>query len=173
MKVLALFLFISIVLTSCAFDSQTKGIPPYTEDELVLVSMIAERERAMIDKDIETAMSQFSEDATWINSKGYFFHGKNNIYKFHNMLIRNDSLDYYYETGEPRVRTLDSENAIVYYGWKMYWYPGNAPGDTTREFGLMTLNARKQNDNWQWIAVTNQHTPWFYNTIQPVPIEEE
>ena len=57
--------------------------------------MISERESAMIEKDLDSAMSQFSNDVTWINSQGYYFQGKNEVLNFHNMLAQNDSLDYY------------------------------------------------------------------------------
>ena len=43
------------------------------QDSLTLATMITEREQAMINKDISSALSQFSEDATWINSQGYYF----------------------------------------------------------------------------------------------------
>jgi len=35
----------------------------------------------------------------------------------------------------------------------------------------MILTARKYKDNWKWIAVTNQYTPWFYDEIEPVFID--
>lgn len=76
-------------------------------------------------------MSQFDEDATWINSQGYFFEGKGNVLEFHQMLAGNDSLDYFYEAGVPRIRILDSSNAIAYYSWKMFWYEKGAPQDIT------------------------------------------
>jgi hypothetical protein len=83
-----------------------------------------------------------------------------------------DSLDYSYEAGSPRVRIIDPNIAIVYYSWKMYWYRKNGQQDTiNKEIGLMTLTAQKIENKWKWIAVTNQHTPWFYNEIEPVIIE--
>lgn len=119
-------------------------------------------------------MSQFDEDATWINSQGYFFEGKGNVLEFHQMLAGNDSLDYFYEAGVPRIRILDSSNAIAYYSWKMFWYEKGAPQDiVNREIGLMTLSAQKRNGHWYWIAVTNQHTPSFYDVIESVTIEED
>lgn len=142
------------------------------QDSLLLAQMIAERETAMIKKDINLAMDQFSEDATWINSQGYFFEGKEEVKKFHGMLAENDSLDYYYEAGIPRIQVLDQKNAIAYYSWKMFWYRKQMPRDTTfKEIGLMTLHAQKQQGVWKWCAVTNQHTPWFYEEIRPVKID--
>jgi uncharacterized protein (TIGR02246 family) len=134
--------------------------------------MITEREKGMKQKDIELVVSQFDENATWINSQGYFFQGRNEVKKFHAMLNGNDSLDYYYKAGIPRIRLIDDKNAIAYYSWKMFWYKKAVPTDTTyREIGLMTLTAKKDNGIWKWIAVTNQHTPWFYETIHPVKME--
>jgi len=37
----------------------------------------------------------------------------------------------------------------------------------------MTLTAQKRQGRWYWIAVTNQHTPWFYEAVDPVTIDEE
>ena len=142
------------------------------QDSLFLAKMISEREVAMITKNMGLAMDQFSENATWINSQGYFFEGKDEVEKFHGMLSGNDSLDYYYEAGIPRIQVLDAKNAIAYYSWKMFWYRKQIPTDTTfKEIGLMTLHAQKQQGVWKWCAVTNQHTPWFYEEIRPVKIE--
>ena len=149
-----------VSLTDAAADSST------------LVQMIADREQAMIGRDIETAMAQFADDATWINSQGYFFEGKTSILQFHEMLASRDSVDYYYEAGQPRIRMVDRDNALAYYSWKMFWYDRENPADTTfREIGLMTLTAKRIDDAWKWVAVTNQHTPWFYDTIDVVSID--
>ena len=137
-----------------------------------LIRLINERENAMIDKDMSTAVSQFSEDVTWINSQGYYFEGKEVVKKFHHMLAENDSLDYYYEAGTPRIRVLDNQNALAYYSWKMFWYRKKIPTDTiNKEIGLMTLNAKRYGNEWKWNAITNQHTAWFYDSIDPIPIE--
>lgn len=126
----------------------------------------------MIRKDINSAMSQFSDNVTWINSQGYYFQGKSEVLNFYNMLAENDSLDYYYKAGIPRIRIIDANNALAYYSWKMFWYKKVTPTDTVnREIGLMTLTAKKYDGNWKWIAITNQHTPWFYDKIEPVVIE--
>ena len=66
----------------------------------------------MIEKDLDSAMSQFSNDVPWINSQGYYFQGKNEVLNFHNMLAQNDSLDYYYKAGIPRIRMIEFENAV-------------------------------------------------------------
>ena len=169
-----LFLILLVILLfSCNTGSSDQSNPfDRKQDSLQLTRMIYEREEAMINKDVESAMSQFAHDITWINSQGYFFEGKEEVLNFHLMLTANDSLDYYYEAGKPRIRVVDSENAIAYYSWKMYWYKTEQPLDTvTKEIGLMTLSAEKENENWKWIAVTNQHTPWFYEEIIPVRIE--
>lgn len=149
------------------YDASTRNT-----DSLTLLEMIADREQAMINKDIELAMEQFSDNPTWINSQGYYFSGLEEVRKFHGMLAGNDSLDYYYEAGTPRIRIIDKHNALAYYSWKMFWYKKDNTIDTTfKEIGLMTLNAQKTDENWQWIAVTNQHTPWFYSAIEEVKIE--
>ncbi len=171
------FLLIGIILfLSCDQLSSDKpnGVYSISADSLQLAHMISGREKAMIEKDIQSAMSQFTDDATWINSQGYFFEGKKNVREFHNMLAGNDSLDYFYKAGVPRIRVIDSSNAIAYYAWKMFWYSKINPADTVnREIGLMTLTAQKRLGQWYWIAVTNQHTPWFYDVIDPVTIDNE
>ena len=51
------------------FFSTTNRPNSTKADSLKLTEMIIKREQAMIQKDINTAMSQFSEDVTWINSQ--------------------------------------------------------------------------------------------------------
>lgn len=175
MKYLVL-VFLPLLVSCYQNNSDNAQIAVESENVVLmqLTDMISVREKAMIEKDIETAMSQFDEDATWINSQGYFFEGKSNVLEFHQMLAGNDSLDYFYEAGVPRIRILDSSNAIAYYSWKMFWYEKGAPQDiVNREIGLMTLSAQKRNGQWFWIAVTNQHTPSFYDVIESVTIEED
>jgi len=169
------FVLLSILGSCCQNNLYSARINVNTEEEISmrLMEMIAVREKAMIEKDIETAMNQFDEDATWINSQGYFFEGKRNVLEFHQMLAGNDSLDYFYEAGVPKIRILDSSNAIAYYSWKMFWYENGKPQDVVnREIGLMTLSAQKRDGRWYWIAVTNQHTPSFYDVIEAVTIED-
>ncbi len=144
----------------------------FKKDSIVLAQMIDIREQAMIRKNIRSAIDQFADDVTWINSQGYFFKGKEEVKKFHFMLSGNDSLDYYYEAGKPLIRVTDQNNALAYYSWKMFWFRKENPADTTfKEIGLMTLNAQKMDDEWKWTAITNQHTPWFYEEIIPLTVE--
>lgn len=137
-----------------------------------LATMVTEREKAMAGGDMSIAMAQFADDATWINSQGYYFEGKAEVAKFHAMLTSNDSLAYAYEAGQPRVRAVDAHTALVHYSWQMIWFLRLLPADTTyHEIGLMTLLARKRGARWHWIAVTNQHTPEFRDRIEPVRVE--
>lgn len=165
-------LLLLILFIACNTNNE---IPTESSEDSInqaLIELINEREQAMINKDIATAVNQFSDDVTWINSQGYYFEGKEVVEKFHDMLAGNDSLDYYYEAGQPRIRVLDENNALAYYSWKMFWYRKDMPTDTTKkEIGLMTLNATKYGNEWKWCAITNQHTPWFYDSIEPIPIE--
>lgn len=171
-----LILILIPFLFCCSQENSNKPSRTTTgsADSLRLAAMISVREKAMIEKDIDSAMSQFTDDATWINSQGYFFEGKQNVLEFHSMLAGNDSLDYFYQAGAPRIRLIDSSTAIVYYSWKMFWYRKVTPQDTVnKEIGLMTLTAQKRRGQWYWLAVTNQHTPWFYDAIDPVTIDAE
>jgi len=137
-----------------------------------LTDMIRVRGNAMRDRNIDLAMSQFSPDATWVNSQGYYFEGKKVLRQFHQMLMSRKELDYRYMAGSPRVRLIDADNAIVYYGWKMPWFKRDSPQEIVNdETGLMTLNAQRRKGQWMWIAVTVQHTPWFYETIEPEVID--
>jgi uncharacterized protein (TIGR02246 family) len=138
-----------------------------------LTNMVTQRERAMQAKNASQAMEQFSDDATWVNSQGYYFEGKSAVAKFHAMLTQDPQRDYHYEVGTPRVRLLDSSNAIVYYSWKMTWFERGDPEEIINpEVGLMTLNAQKRDGKWYWVAITVQHTPWFYQSIEPEHIGE-
>lgn len=160
------------IISACNTD-RTVPLQAPGDEEAALISLVRERERAMVEKDIDAVMAQFADDATWINSQGYYFEGKQRVEGFHRMLAGNDSLDYYYEAGEPLVRVLDADHGLAYYGWKMFWYRKDAPTDTTtREIGLMTLTAHRGLDGWKWVAVTNQHTPWFHATIDPVTADD-
>lgn len=169
------YLLAAIAFTLACQPAQIEeNIPDTTRasDSLALAQMIAVREQAMIDRNLPLALAQFADDATWINSQGYYFVGKDEIAKFHGMLARNDSLDYFYQAGTPLIRVLDGETALAYYSWKMFWYRKTEPADTTtREIGLMTLLARKEHGTWRWVAVTNQHTPEFYEDIDPVSMD--
>lgn len=41
------------------------------------------------------------------------------------MLAENDSSDYYYKTGIPRIRIIDFDKAIAYYSLKMFFIAFN------------------------------------------------
>ena len=167
-----IFLLAASLQLACVPQESGSVSAGISQDSLVLIQMIREREKAMKEKNLQLAMDQFDTSATWINSQGYFFEGKETVSEFHQMLAGNDSLDYYYEAGKPRIRVLDPKNAIAYYSWKMFWFRKDQPADTTNfEIGLMTLSARKIEDQWKWVAVTNQHTPWFYEEVTPEYIE--
>ena len=165
-------LFALLIFGSCSEHISAPAITGSIQDSLLLVEMVQQREKAMIEKDLDIALGQFDDSATWINSQGYYFEGKQHLAGFHRMLANNDSLDYYYEAGRPRIRVLDHNYALAYYPWKMFWYLKENPADTiNKEIGLMTLNARKMDGQWKWVAVTNQYTPWFHREIVPVTVD--
>ena len=160
-------------LISCDQGKKTDTTETTSADDIRMVeNMIHNREEAMKKKNLAMAMNQFDDSATWINSQGYYFEGKEHVEAFHHMLLGNDSLDYYYEAGKPKIRLLDRDNALAYYSWKMFWYRKKDQRDTViREIGLMTLHAQRLAGDWKWVAVTNQHTPWFYENISAVTAE--
>jgi len=147
--------------------------PDAVSDTEALAKMVMQREHAMQAKDAALAMQQFSDDATWINSQGYYFEGKSAVAKFHTLLTQDPQRDYHYEAGSPLIRLLDSSNAVVYYSWKMTWFERDKPEKIINpEVGLMTLTAQKRDGKWYWVATTVQHTPWFYQSIEPEPVGE-
>jgi len=136
-----------------------------------LLTLVNEREDAMQTKNLSLAMKNFSKDIVWINSQGYYFKGFDSVKDLHNMMMTDKSRDYQYSIGKPLVKILDRNNAIVYYPWRMLWHkPQNISDAVFDEVGLMTLNASKSSGHWKWVAITVQHTPWFYETIEPVEI---
>jgi uncharacterized protein (TIGR02246 family) len=159
-----------LLFSSCNTDSQNSvdshSNNHFTEDSLTLVKMVNERETAMKKKDLATVMTQFSEDATFINSAGFYFADKKEIEKFHHGLTQSDTIGYYYTAGNVTVRLLDKNNTLVYYPWRMDWHKTSNPADTLiKEVGLMTLSAQKRNDKWLWVAITNQHTPEYFDDL--------
>lgn len=138
----------------------------FTSDSLTLVKMVNDRENGMKEKDIPAVMAQFSDDATFINSVGFYCADKKEIENFHKGLTQMDTIGYYYKAGTANVRQLDQNNALVYYPWRMDWHNISNPADTLfKEIGLMTLSAQKRNDKWFWVAITNQHTPEYFDDL--------
>lgn len=161
-----LFTCITLFICSCGTPSDNTVIHKSENDSLVLVQMVNERENAMKNKDIPAIMKQFSDDATFINAAGYYNANKKEIEFFHNNLTHMDSIGYYYKAGDVHVRILDSQNALVYYPWRMDWFQTSNIKDTIKkEIGLMTLSAQKRKDKWFWIAITNQHTPEYFEDL--------
>ena len=67
---------IFLIFNSCDIKRSHPGEKnSYIADSLVLVNMIHARSIAMKNKDISAVMSQFSDEATFINSDGYFLGG--------------------------------------------------------------------------------------------------
>ena len=166
---LALFLFNSCGLT----NSGTSKKDSHANDSLMLIEMVHTRSEAMKKKDIDAVMSQFSDDATFINSDGYFLANKAEIGAFHKALSHTDSLTYYYVAGHVHVRILDDKNALVYYPTKMDWYRLSNRKDTVeKETRLLTLSAQKRKGSWLWVAVTNQKTIEYFDDLTQHKIED-
>ena len=73
------------MLASCN-TTNNKATYNRTEDSLILVKMINERERGMKTQNMEPVMAQFSDDATFINGDGFYLANKKEIEEFHNAL---------------------------------------------------------------------------------------
>ena len=162
------YLFLSLVLfSSCQTKKDgNKGENLRNNDSLSLLQLVMVREKAMREKDIKTIMTQFRDDATWINSGGFYFRNKHEIERFHTNLIHMDTVGYTYKAGKPTVKILNAEFAIVYYPWEMDWYRIASPKDTMKEVGLMSLTAQKDHTGWKWNAVTNQHTEEYFDHLE-------
>jgi uncharacterized protein (TIGR02246 family) len=156
-----------LILYSCGIDSNDTSVKYNSaDDSLALVKMVNEREIAMKKKDIRTVIAQFSEDATFINGGGYYCANKTEIEAFHKGLTQSDSVGYYYTAGQVHVRILDNKNALVYYPNRMDWFKISNPKDTIeKETRLLTLTAQKRNNHWQWVAITNQQTPEYFDDL--------
>jgi hypothetical protein len=136
------------------------------DDIAALTRMVRDREAAMKDKNITSVMAQFSDDATFINAKGYYCANKAEVKAFHAHIMFQEGIDYQYLAGKVTVRLLDSSNALVYYPWKMDFFYVRTPAEAFfKEVGLMTLSAQKRNGKWLWVAITNQHTPAFFEDL--------
>jgi ketosteroid isomerase-like protein len=130
------------------------------------VQLIEVREKAMKERDIKTVMAQFRDDATWINSQGFYFKNKTEIERFHTNLTHMDTVGYTYKAGKATVKILAPEFALIYYPWEMDWYKITSPKDTLKEIGLMSLTAQKGYNGWKWRAVTNQHTKEYFDDLE-------
>ncbi|THV61040.1 hypothetical protein EZV76_01540 [Flagellimonas alvinocaridis] len=76
-------LWIGGTVLSCQNQNETVPLTNTREqDSLELIQMVADRETAMIQKDMALAMGRFTEDATWINSQGYYFEGREGLKSF-------------------------------------------------------------------------------------------
>jgi hypothetical protein len=160
LKFSGLLLFFSVTVN----EAMCQG--SYASDSLILLNMVQNRQVAMKRKDVPAMLKQFSDDATFINPSGYFYENKAEIEAYHNTLTHLDTITYYYSTGSVELRMLDANNALIYYPWRMDWYNIAHPADTLyQEFGLFTITAQKRNTTWYWIAVTDQHTPEFFDDL--------
>ena len=163
MRTITLFILF-LLLYSCDNDTSVKHSS--TDDSSALVNMVNKREIAMKKKDIPAVMAQFSEDATFINGEGYYCANKAEIEEFHKGLTQSDSLGYYYTAGRVHVRVLDNNNALVYYPNRMDWFKISNPKDTIeKETRLLTLTAQKRNNQWKWVAITNQQTLEYFDDL--------
>ncbi len=168
----------------------------FKEDSLTLVKMVRDRAIAREKHDITAELSQFSDDATFINSDGLLLPDKKAIEKHLKEINSSDDssetfeinlseikpptgvllhrnfkgkwidLCDHYTAGNIKIRIIDKNNALAYYPWRIDSFLCSNPKDTIiSEIGLMTLSAQKRNDQWFWIAITNQHTPEYFNDL--------
>src|SRR5215203_4040463 len=156
----------TLLFTACSSNSEQKTAPGFSVDSLTIIAMINQREKAMINRDINAVIKQFDSAASFINGGGYFYEGIAEIRDFHNRMFTNDSLTYTYKIGKIMINSIMKDVAIVYYPWQQQWTLKNIQSDTLNEVGLMTITAIKQNHSWKWKAVTNQRTKEYFDNLQ-------
>ena len=138
----------------------------YASDSLILLSMMQTQQFAMQKKDISTVMKPFADDANLVNPAGYFYSNKKEIEEYYMTINHLDTITYKYSSGNVDLRMLDGNNALIYYPWEMDWYNIKQPAKILyKESGLVSIVAQKRNTMWQWVAVTNQHTPEFFKEL--------
>ncbi len=170
--------FLLLICSCQTKETNNRTTNTTSTDSLALLEMIKVREKAMKEKDMKTVMSQFRDDATFINSNGFYFKNKKEIESFHKKLTLNDTVGYTYKAGIATIRILSPDFALAYYPWEMdwyklptlkdtiNWYKLSAQKDTIKEIGLMSLTAQKDNTGWKWKAITNQHTEEYFNDLK-------
>ena len=160
-----LFLLSLSLLAACVSTPNQKHTSISHEDSLEIISMIKQREDAMISRDINTVVRQFDSGAYFINGGGFLYQGIAEIRNFHNSMFTNDSLTYTYTAGTVWIQPVREDLAMIYYPWQQQWTMKNVQSDTLNEVGLMTITAVKQSDGWKWKAVTNQRTKEYFDDL--------
>ena len=159
-------ILIVCLLTACTQQLKRPDSLITSSDSISLLKMIKDREKAMINKDINSITQQFDTNATFINGGGFYYEGINEIRQFHKSMFDNDSLTYTYKIGVPLINSIQKNTAIIYYPWQQLWTMKNVKSDTLNEVGLMTIIAVKENGNWKWKSITNQRTKEFFNDLK-------
>ena len=90
LKTLYILLILHILISGCDSTPEQRTAPGETDIE-ILTTMISFREQAMATNDVAAAMMHFADDATWINSQGYYFEGRDELENFHRMLAEDTS----------------------------------------------------------------------------------
>ena len=159
-KDLCLIIFFSFIANSAFCQGR------YASDSLILLNMVQTQQFAMQRKDLPSVMKSFADDASLVNPAGYFYANKREIQSYYNTMNHLDTITYNYSSGMADLRMLDGNNAVVFYPWEMDWYNINQPGKILyKEYGLVSMIAQKRNTTWQWVSITNQHTPEFFNDL--------
>src|SRR5215203_6114424 len=164
--VLRIFLLLLVFMTACVSNNNEKKESFSSNDSLQLANMIRQREKAMIDRDIDVVSRQFDPNANFINGGGFFYQGIDEIRRFHNDMFSNDSLTYTYRIGKVFINPVSENVAMVYYPWQQQWTLKNSISDTLNEVGLMTIVAIKNKGEWKWHAITNQRTKNYFHDVR-------
>lgn len=162
------FFILTLVICACQISAPShKSAKATAGDRLVILKMIQEREQGMQTKDLAKVMNQFREDATYINSGGYYFKNKSEIEKFHRgIMLSEPGYSATYQAGNPTINILSAEFALAYYPWQIITIKTSLPADTLVGTGLMTLTAQKDTKGWKWRAITNQQTKEFFEDLE-------
>src|SRR5687767_12182392 len=112
LRILSLFL---CFFTACVSKTNQKAASFSSDDSLKIISMINDREKAMINRDINVINQQFDSMASFINGGGYLYNGIKEINDFHNSMFANDSLTYTYKIGKVWIQPVKEDVALIYY----------------------------------------------------------
>jgi ketosteroid isomerase-like protein len=168
MKAFVFTLLVLLLISSCQINqTNTYDRNRTSTDSLALLEMIQVREKVMQTKDIQTVVSQFREDATFINGGDYYVKNRSEIEKFqHRISQLQPGYTSAYQAGKVTIQILSPEFALAYYPWKIITIKTTSPTDTTIGTGLMTLLAQKDNKGWKWRAITNQRTGEYFEDLE-------
>lgn len=132
-------------------------------DSLAIARTVLDYVEATRQQNVTGELASFTDDATFITTNGRYIAGKRQLEAFYAGLVgTTDSI--HYRNGSPVVRMLDAHNAVVYYTWEVDWYRSRG-NSNLNDIGMMTISVQQRDGKWQWVALTSQRMPEFFDMI--------